>query len=129
MIASLGAFAAALLSGLLLLAAFLALYTLALPMKEWTWIRQGNVAASVVLSGALVGFALPLAEAIRQTNTWPHMIVWSAVALAVQFLGFAGLRVWRSDAVAAIERGDLAEAILLAAASISLGLLNAACLS
>jgi putative membrane protein len=129
MIADIVAFALALVSGLLLLASFVALYTVALPMKEWTWIRQGNTAASVVLGGAVIGFTLPLAEAIRQTNTWPHMIVWSAIALLVQFAGFAALRLWRRDAVAAIERGDMAEAVLLSSASISLGIVNAACLS
>jgi len=122
-------FATYLVSALVLLGGFLGLYTLILPMREWAWIKQGNVAAALVLGGALVGFSLPLAEAIRQTNSFAQMVVWSAIALAVQLLGFGVMRLLRRDAVAAIERGDLAEAILLAAASVSLGLINAACLS
>jgi uncharacterized membrane protein YjfL (UPF0719 family) len=39
------------------------------------------------------------------------------------------MRLLRRDAVAAIERGDMAEAVLLAAGSVALGLINAACLS
>ena len=116
-------------AALVLLGGFLGLYTLILPMKEWAWIRQGNVAASIVLGGALVGFSIPLAEAIRQTDSFSQMIVWAAIGLAVQLLGFGVIRAFRKDTVAAIERGDLAEAILLASASLALGLIDAACLS
>jgi putative membrane protein len=129
MIANIADFFVYLASALLLLGGFIGLYTLILPMREWVWIKQGNVAASVVLSGAILGFSLPLAEAIRQTNTFPRMIVWSAIALAVQLAGFGLMRLLRRDAVAAIERGDMAEAVLLAAGSVALGVINAACLS
>jgi len=116
-------------SALLLVGAFLGLYTLILPMREWELIKQGNTAAALVVGGALVGFSLPLAEAIKRTDTLPQMIVWSAIALVVQLLGFGVLRVLRKDAAAAIEKGDMAEAIILAATSLSLGLISAACLS
>jgi putative membrane protein len=129
MIANIADFLVYLASALLLLGGFIGLYTLILPMREWEWIKQGNVAASVVLSGAILGFSLPLAESIRQTNTFPRMVVWAAIALAVQLAGFGVMRLLRRDAVAAIERGDMAEAVLLAAGSVALGLINAACLS
>jgi len=116
-------------AALILVGAFLALYTLILPMREWALIREGNVAAALVVGAALVGFSLPLAEAIKRTDTLPQMIVWSAIALAVQLIGFGVLRIFRKDAAQAIEKGDMAEAVLLAAANISLGLIDAACLS
>ena len=43
-------------ASVLLLAAFLALYTLITPIREWQLIRQGNVAAAVSLVGAMIGF-------------------------------------------------------------------------
>ena len=129
MLAGLANFLLYLASALVLMGAFLGLYTLILPMREWELIRQGNVAAALVVGASLIGFSLPLAEAIKRTNTLPQMIVWSAVALAVQLIGFVAVRLFRKDAAQAIERGDIAEAILLAAASLSLGLVNAACLS
>ncbi len=129
MLASLLNFLVYLASALVLMGAFLGLYTLILPMREWELIREGTVAAAIVVGAALVGFSLPLAEAIKRTNTLTQMIVWSAVALLVQLIGFLVVRLFRKDAAQAIERGDLAEAILLAAASLSLGLVNAACLS
>ena len=129
MLASLMNFLLYLASALVLMGAFLGLYTLILPMREWALIRKGNIAAALVVGAALVGFSLPLAEAIKHTNTLPQMIVWSVVALLVQLIGFLAVRLFRKDAAQAIEQGDLAEAILLAAASVSLGLINAACLS
>jgi len=118
-----------LVSALVLVGAFLGLYTLILPMREWELIKQGNIAAALVVGGALVGFSLPLSEAIKRTESFPQMIVWSAIALVVQLAGFGVLRVVRKDAAAAIEKGDVAEAIMLAASSIALGLISAACLS
>jgi putative membrane protein len=129
MLAAIMNFCLYLASALVLVGAFLGLYTLILPMREWELIRQGNTAAALVVGGALVGFSLPLSEAIKRTNTLPQMIVWSAIALAVQLIGFGVLRLIRKDAAAAIEKGDLAEAVMLAASSIALGLISAACLS
>jgi putative membrane protein len=129
MLASVIAFLESFIAGLGFLAAFLAAYTLVLPLREWRLIREGNVAAAVVLGGSLIGFTLPLAEAVRQSSQFSEMILWSAIALIVQLLAFFALRLLRRDAAAAIERGDMAEAVLLASASIALGLLCAASLA
>ena len=114
---------------LVLLAAFLALYTLILPGDEWGQIRAGNTAAALVLGAALLGFCLPLASAVVRSGDFGEMVLWAAIALAVQLAGFAAMRLLRQDVAGAIARGDMAEATLLAFASVSLGLLNAACLS
>jgi putative membrane protein len=129
MISALPSFLAYLATALLLLAGFLTLYSIALPMREWALIRAGNQAASLTLGGALIGFTLPLAESIRDSSSLIDMIMWAVIALVVQLLGFGAVRLWRRDAAAAIEAGDMAEAIILAAASIALGLINAACLT
>lgn len=129
MIAALPNFLLYLATCLALLAGFLAIYTLVLPMREWALIREGNAAASLTLGAAMIGFALPLAETARHADTIFDMLAWAAVGLLVQLLGFGAVRLWRRDAAAAITQGDMAEAILLASASIALGLLNAACLS
>ena len=57
------------------------------------------------------------------------MAVWAVISLLLQLLCFAALRLWRRDAAVALARGDMAEATLLAAGSVALGLLNAACLT
>ncbi len=113
----------------LLLAAFLAAYTLIVPLHEWRLIREGNTAIALALAGTTLGFALPLASAIVHTASFAEMVLWAAVSLLVQLLCFAALRLLRRHARIALAQGDMAEAIVLATGSVVLGLLNAACLS
>ncbi len=113
---------------ILLLAAFLAAFTLVTPIHEWALIRAGNTAVALSLGGAMVGFALPLAAAVIHSASLADMIVSAAVALLVQLLCFAAMRLLRRDASAALARGDMAEAVFLASVSLVLGLLSAACL-
>ena len=114
---------------LVLLAAFLALYTLILPGDEWGQIRKGNAAAALALGAAMLGFCLPLAATVIRADELGEMILWAAVALGVQLACFAAMRLLRRNVAAAIARGDVAEATLLAFTSISTGVLLAACVS
>lgn len=116
-------------ASILLLAAFLGAYTLITPVHEWTLIRQGNTAAAISLAGATLGFTLPLASAIVHSGSFADMVVWAAVALVLQLLCFAAMRMLRRNVSAALAQGDMAEAIVLACGSIVFGVLNAACLS
>ena len=52
---------------LLLLAAFVAIYVRVTPYREFVLIRGGNIAAAISLTGALIGFVLPLASAIAHS--------------------------------------------------------------
>ena len=113
---------------LVLLAAFLALYTLILPGDEWGQIRQGNVAAALSLGGATIGFCLPLAAAVIHSASFSEMVMWAAVALVLQLMCFGAMHLLRRDVAASIARGNTAEATLLAMGAIGLGILNAACL-
>ncbi len=110
-----------------LLAAFLAAFTLITPIHEWRLIRAGNTAVALALGGAMLGFALPLAAAVIHSASLPDMIVTAAVALVVQLLCFAAMRLLRRDASVALARGEMAEAVFLAFCSVVLGMLNAAC--
>lgn len=114
---------------IVLLAAFLAAYTLLTPVREWQEIRAGNSAVSIALGGAMIGFALPLASAIAHNQSLTDTTIAAGVALLVQLACFAAVRLLRRDATAALARGEVAEGVFLAAASLALGVLNAACLS
>jgi len=116
-------------ASVVLLAAFLAVYTLITPLHEWTLIREGNTAVALSLAGATLGFALPLASAIVHSANLADMAVWAVVALILQLLCFAAMRLLRRNVNAALAQGDMAEAIVLAAGSVVFGVLNAACLS
>jgi putative membrane protein len=112
-----------------LFAAFLTACTIVLPLNEWRLIREGNTAVALVLGGAMLGFAIPLAVAIVRSGNLADMAVWAIVSLLLQLLCFGALRFLRPDASTALARGDMAEAIVLAAGSVAFGLLNAACLT
>jgi len=49
--------------GIVLMGMFWKVYILLTPHDEMALVRENNVAASVALSGALIGFALPMASA------------------------------------------------------------------
>jgi putative membrane protein len=77
----------------------------------------------------MIGFALPLASAMIHGQSLIDGVITAAIALVVQLLCFAAMRLLRRDARAALIAGDLAEGIFLASTSITLGILSAACLS
>src|ERR1700743_2757052 len=67
-----------------LLIAFMAAYMLATPQQDLALIRRGNVCASLVFSGTLIGFALPLASALAHSVNLTDLALWSFVACVVQ---------------------------------------------
>ena len=116
-------------TSVVLLVAFLAAYTLVTHIHEWRLIRSGNTAVSIALSGAMIGFSLPLASAIIHSQSLTDSIITAAIALVVQLLCFAAMRLLRRDARMALAEGDMAEGVFLASTSVVLGILSAACLS
>ncbi len=114
---------------LTLLAIFLVVQTWFLRIPEWQLIREGNTAAALSVAGGAGGFALPLASAIFHAAGFADMVVWAVISGVLQFATCAAMRLLRRDVGAALARGDMAEATVMAAASLIIGLLNAACLS
>jgi putative membrane protein len=126
---TLPAFLAYFAGSLVLLGIFLWLHERLIPGREWALIRQGNPAAALSVAGAAGGFALPLASAIVHSAGFADMVVWAVISGVVQFGCFVAMRLLRRDVAAALARGDMAEATVMAAGSLILGVLNAACLS
>jgi len=114
---------------LALLAIFAAIYVRVTPYNEIALIREGNMAASISLSGALIGFVLPLASAISHSVSPLDMAAWGVIALVVQLIVYAVTSRLVPRFREAIETGKAAPATLLAALSISAGILNAASMS
>jgi putative membrane protein len=112
-------------AALLLLGAFLAVYVRVTPYNEFELIGQNNAAAAISLSGACIGFALPMAAAIYFTHNLLEMIKWAAITGAAQIAVFTLLRRFAP----AIEQGHTAPAIFLCAMSMATGVLNAVCIS
>lgn len=115
--------------GLVLLAAFIAVYLSVMPYRELQLIREGNVAAAISLSGAVLGFVLPLASAVAHSVNPVDMVVWAAIAFVAQTIVYLAVSRLVPHFGAAIRDGKIAPATLLAALAVAVGLLNASCLT
>jgi putative membrane protein len=112
-----------------LLAVFIAVYVRLTPYREIALIREGNVAAAMSLSGALLGFVIPLASAIAHSVAWWDMLLWGAIALVVQLLAYVGVRMLFRTLAQDIQSGRIAQGLFLGAMALGVGILNAACMT
>lgn len=108
---------------------FCMVYCKITPYDELQLIRSGNTAAAISFGGALAGFVLPLYSAITHSVGFADMLVWAIIAMLVQFAVFGSVRMILKDLVQEIENNHTAAATLLAFCSISIGILNAACMT
>ena len=112
-----------------LLALFLLVYLNVTPYHEVALIRDGNSAAAVSLSGALLGFAMPVANVIAHSDTLLDLASWGAIAGVIQILAYLVARLALPQLDQDIPAGKTAPAIFLAVLSLSVGLINAACMT
>ena len=128
-LATLPNFLAYLATAIALLAVFVAIYLRVTPYEEVALIRANNTAAAISLSGAVLGFALPIANVIAHSDTLFDLAVWGVVAGIVQLLAWGAARVALPQLAEDIGAGRVAPATFVAALSITVGLLNAACMT
>ncbi len=116
-------------TGLGLLVLFLLVYARVTPHREFQLIREGNVAAASALGGAVLGFSLTLSSSIQHNATFGMFLLWAFGAFAVQVVAYL---------VAARALGGVSEAIssdnrgvgaVMGVISLSVGVVNAACLT
>lgn len=112
-----------------LLIAFMAAYTIATPQQDLALIRKGNVCASLVFSGTLLGFALPLASAVAHSVNLTDLVLWSFVACIVQGIVSVVLRFVVHDLRVHVEADHASVGIMMASMKIAAGLLNAAAMT
>jgi putative membrane protein len=108
---------------------YLLIYTQLTPQHEFTLIRLNNNAAATALGGSLLGFALPLHAAITNAIGLLDCALWGMVALLVQVATFLMLRLVLSGLPDRIARGEQAAGTFVAAASITVGMLNSAAMT
>src|SRR5690242_8390843 len=102
-IATLPNFLAFLGTSIFLLIAFMAAYVLLTPQHEISLIRHGNLSAAVVFGGTVLGFALPLASAMAHSVNLTDLLLWGAIACAVQVIASMILRLTIRDLRGHIE--------------------------
>ena len=99
------------------------------PYRELKLLREGNVAAAIVIAGEMLALAIALGSMLAHSVNLPDILLWGVVAIVLQLIAAGAVAVVLRHLPAAIERGDIAPALVLAAAQISAGILNAAAMS
>lgn len=112
--------------GAILMLVFIIVYNWLTPLDEWQLIKQKDPAAAVAFSGSLMGFVIPLAGAIENAQSNLECTLWGLVVLIMQLLVFFTLRLFLPHLSEQIKEGDISAGIVLAAVSISVGMLIAA---
>ena len=109
---------------------FKSVYQWITPHNEGALIREGNIAAAIMLGGAIIGYVIPLASALTQTHSLPEFVAWALLAGVIQIATFWLVRrIVLRDLSARIERGEVASAVYMMMISIAVGILNAACMT
>ncbi len=113
------------------LLAFKFIYVRLTPYDEWTLIKDHkNTAAAIALSGAFLGYCLAISGAAKNSVNIADFAVWGVVALMAQLVAFAIVRlVFLPRIGERIENDEVPAGIVLATVSVSVGVLNAACMS
>ena len=109
-----------------LLAAGVTIYMAATPFREREMIEKGNTAAGVVLAGAILSMAIPIAATLATSALVLDVVVWGMVAVLLQLLTVAGVALVFHHLRAMIQHNNIAAALTLAGTQLAVALLNAA---
>jgi putative membrane protein len=112
-----------------LVLAFFVVYTRITPYDEVALVRAGNGAAALSLGGSLIGFSATIASTVANTASYMEFAGWAVGAMIVQLVVWVVatrlLRMSRDQ----IEADNRAFGGLLGAISLSIGIINAGCIS
>ena len=114
---------------ILLLVLGIVVYIFITPMKEIKLIRDGNIAASLSFSGALIGIALPLSSSLKASNSISEIMIWGLTAILIQIFCFKIVDILIKDLPQRIERGEISSSILLFSIKLGVALLNSAAIA
>jgi putative membrane protein len=112
-----------------LLAIFGALYVAITPLNELKLIRAGNVSVSIIFSGALLGYVLPVASAIIHGVDIIDLALWGFIAMLVQCVVYLALRLLVPRLNEELIADNRAVALMGATICVVAGILNAAAMS
>jgi putative membrane protein len=130
-ISGLGHFAIYFLLSIGLLFVFKVVYAFVTPHDEWKLVKEHkNTAAAIGFAGAMIGFSIALAGAVSNSEFLLDYFVWGIVALIAQLFAFALLRFTFMPKIAErITNNEVSAGIMLGAMSVTVGMLNAACMT
>lgn len=117
------------LAGVAMTVVFGAVYLRITPAEELRLIKDGNLACALSFGGALVGFCLTLASSIAHSVGFTDFILWGLAAAVVQILVYFSATAIIKGATAELIGNNVAVGALFGTMSVSIGILNAACLT
>jgi putative membrane protein len=109
--------------------AFFVIYTRITPFDEVLLVRQGNQAAAFSLGGTLIGFSVTIASALWHTADYYQFLGWGIGGMLVQLAVFSVATTLLKMSKDQIEANNKAFGGLLGAISLSIGVINAGCIS
>jgi putative membrane protein len=112
--------------GLLLFALASGAYAVLSPHQEIRRIREGETAAAVCFSGALIGLAIPLAAAMIAATSLAGLALWATAVLALALLAFRVVDVVLAGLPQRMRDGEIAAGVVLIAAKLAVALILAA---
>ena len=115
--------------GIAMTVVFAAVYLRITPVEELRLIKNGNLACALSFGGALVGFCLTLASSIAHSVSFIDFILWALAAAVIQIFVYFAATMMIKGATAELIGNNVAVGTLFGAVSISIGILNAACLT
>lgn len=118
-----------LVAGIVMAIVFSLVYLRITPVDELKLIKSGNVACALSFGGALLGFCLTIASSISHTVSFIDFVLWGILAAILQIVMYFVSTFIISDAKLELEGNNVAVGAFFAAVSVSIGVLNAACLS
>ncbi len=109
---------------------FAYLYVRLTPYNELDLIQKGKIGPALTLSGAMIGYALPIAAVITHSGHLLEMVAWAFFSAFVQFVAYQIIRfLFVNFHVIIGEKAGIAPAIVLSTLSVILGILSAACVT
>ncbi|HFC8537736.1 TPA: DUF350 domain-containing protein [Neisseria bacilliformis] len=116
-------------AALLLLSVFCTVYLRTTPVNELHLIKNGNLACALSFGGATAGFCLPLASSIAHSVGFTDFILWGILAGVLQIAAYFAACRLIARAADELAANNTAVGALFGTLSVSVGLINAACLS
>ena len=114
---------------LIILALGIVIYVIVTPYNEISLIKKGNPSAALSFSGALIGMAIPLSVAMAGSVNILDIVVFGAVAIILQLLGYRITDLILRELPSRIENNEISAAITMVGIKISISLVNAATVS
>jgi putative membrane protein len=110
---------------LALLAIGVACYMAVTPFHEMRLVREGNTAGGIVLMGAVVALAIPLAATLATSLVTLDILLWGLVAVVLQLLAFLLTAALFRGLRTMIEAGNAAAACVVVGIQLAVALINA----